>query len=86
VAHEDLADAGLAKLLRQTGTDLSTIPAVMNTKQLAPVLGTTPAALAQDRYRRRGIPYVKVGRRVRYLRADVCRYLIEHRRGDDGAR
>ena len=85
MAHEDLVDAELAELLRQTGIDLSTLPAVMNTEQLAPVLGMTPAALAQDRYRCGGIPYVKVGRRVRYLRADVCRYLIANRsEGTDG--
>ena len=85
MAHADVVDAGLAELLRQTGIDLSTLPAVMNTKQLALLLGLTPAALAQDRYRWRGIPYVKVGRRVRYLRADVCRYLIAHRSGGNGA-
>nr|WP_232425857.1 helix-turn-helix domain-containing protein [Mycobacterium sp. JS623] len=42
-------------------------------------MATTEAALAQDRYRRGGIPYVKFGRRVRYLRADVARYLAANR-------
>ena len=27
-----------------------------------------------------GIPYVKVGNRVRYLRVDVARYLVANRR------
>jgi hypothetical protein len=75
MTHEDLGD----------GIDLSTLPAVMNTAQLASMLGMTPAALAQDRYRYGSIPYVKVGRRVRYLRADVARYLVTHRNGGDGA-
>jgi hypothetical protein len=79
LAHADLAEAELAELLRQIGIDLSALPAISDSEQLAPVLGTTAAALAQDRYRGGGIPFVKVGRRVRYLRADVCRYLIEHR-------
>ncbi len=93
MVHAHLADAA-AELLRQTGvdlsalpavmdSDLSALPAVMNSDYLAPVLGVTPAALAQDRYRGRGIPFVKIGRRVRYLRADVCRYLIDHRSGGD---
>ncbi len=84
MVHAHLADAGLAELFRQTGVDLSALPAVMDSDQLAPVLGISSAALAQDRYRGGGIPYVKIGRRVRYLRADVCRYLIDHRNGDHG--
>jgi hypothetical protein len=85
LAHVELADADLAELRRQTGTDLSGLPAVMDSEQLAPVLGMTPAALAQDRYRGGGIPFVKIGRRVRYLRADVARYLVTHRTGGDDA-
>ena len=64
--------------------DLSTLPEVMSTDQLASVLGMTPQALAQDRYRYGSIPYVKIDRRVRYLRADVTRYLVTHRNGGDG--
>ena len=70
-------------MIRQTGVDLSALPPVMSTQVLAPVLGVTPEALAQDRYRGSGIPYVKLGRRVRYLRADVARYLVTHRTGGD---
>jgi hypothetical protein len=62
-----------------TGIDLSTLPAIATARELAPVMGTTEAALAQDRYRRGGIPYVKFRRRVRYLRADVARYLVANR-------
>ncbi len=81
--HDDSGDIGqkIADLLRQNGIDLAPLPAIMDTRQLASVLGMTPGALAQDRYRSDGIPYVKIGRRVRYLRSDVCRYLIEHRSG-----
>lgn len=82
---EKLVESELAEVLRQTGVDLSALPAVMSTGELAPVLGITPGALAQDRYRGSGIPYVKLGRRVRYLRADVARYLASHRMGGDGA-
>nr|WP_139813868.1 helix-turn-helix domain-containing protein [Mycobacterium simiae] len=58
---------------------MSVLPAVATARELAPLLGTTEASLAQDRYHRCGIPYVKYGRRVRYLRADVARYLAAHR-------
>jgi hypothetical protein len=59
----------------------------MTTGQLAQLLGITSAALVQDRYRTahtgNTIPFVRIGRRVRYLRADVCRFLIEHRSGGE---
>jgi hypothetical protein len=86
MVHAGIVDAEMTAVLRQMGIDLSVLPPVMSTEQLAPVVGVTPGALAQDRYRGCGIPYVKLGRRVRYLRADVARYLVTHRNGgDDGA-
>lgn len=48
---------------------MSVLPEVMTAAQLAEFLQTTSEALAQDRYRGRGIPFVKVGARVRYLPA-----------------
>jgi hypothetical protein len=85
MAIQDLTDTELSRLFIDTGIDLSTLPAIATARELAPVMGTTEAALAQDRYRRGGIPYVKFGRRVRYLRADVARYLLTHRMGGDGS-
>ena len=58
---------------------MSELPPVMKPHELAPVIRTTVAALAQDRYRRVGIPYVKLGRRVRYMRADVAGHLAANR-------
>jgi hypothetical protein len=55
------------------------LPSVAKSEQVAGVLQTTAEALAQDRYRRRGIPYVKIGGRVRYLREDVLGYLAANR-------
>jgi hypothetical protein len=78
---QDLTDSELSQLYIDTGIELSTLPAVATARELAPVLATTEAALAQDRYRQAGIPYVKFGRRVRYLRVDVARYLVTHRAG-----
>jgi len=79
-AVKDLAEAELAKLFADTGIDLSGLPPVIKPNELAPVIRTTVDALAQDRYRDTGIPYIKIGRRVRYLRADVARYLVANRK------
>lgn len=81
----DVAEAELTKLYVDTGIDLSQLSPVMTGAQLAPVLGTTENALANDRYRKRGIPYIKYEKRVRYLRVDVARYLIANRRGEQAA-
>ena len=64
----------------ETATDFSALPPVITPDELADFLKTTSAALAQERYRRAGIPYVKWGARVRYLRDDVARYLAANRR------
>ena len=77
----DAVGSGLRESLRQVGVDLSALPPVMSTEELAVVLGVTPGSLAQDRYRGCTIPYVKIGRRVRYLAADVAHYLAAHRTG-----
>jgi hypothetical protein len=68
------------QLTAETGIDLTELPPVATPDELARILKTTPAALAQERYRRVGIPYVKWGSRIRYLRADVARYLADNRR------
>ena len=61
------------------------LPSVAKAEQVAVVVQTTVDALAQDRYRRRGIPYVKIGGRVRYLREDVLDFLAANRIGGDAA-
>jgi len=55
------------------------LPPVATAEQLAEYLQTTVGSLAQDRYLRRGVPFTKVGKRVRYLRADVLAYLEQNR-------
>jgi hypothetical protein len=61
------------------------LPAVATASQVAAIIQSTVDALAQDRYRRRGIPFVKIGGRVRYLREDVLGYLVANRIGGDAA-
>lgn len=74
------SDAELAELYEKTGIDLSALPAIMTAEQLGPGIGVSVGSLAQDRYRNQGIPYIKMGRRVRYVRADVARFLMANRR------
>ncbi|MBI2700044.1 MAG: helix-turn-helix domain-containing protein [Mycobacterium sp.] len=61
------------------------LPPVATAGQVAKVVQTTVDALAQDRYRRRGIPFVKIGGRVRYLREDVLKFLADNRIGGGAA-
>jgi hypothetical protein len=77
---DDLSSRELAELYTSTGIDLSSLASVAKPVEVAAVIRTTVDALAQDRYRGTGIPYIKFGRRVRYLRADVARYLMAHRK------
>lgn len=61
------------------------LPHVAKPEQVADVMQTTVDALAQDRYRRRGLPWTKVSGRVRYLRTDVLKALAENRFRGAGA-
>jgi hypothetical protein len=83
-ACKALSDTELMQLYVDTGIDLSTLPPICTPEELAPVIRTTVGALANERYRGVGIAYVKHGRRVRYLRADVARYLAANRTGSSG--
>jgi hypothetical protein len=71
-------DPAVIKCYEETGIDLSDMPALCDSGELALRIGTTAGALAQDRYLHRGIPYIKLGRRVRYSRIVVAQYLMDH--------
>lgn len=57
------------------------LPAIFTAAVLAEALGVSTASLAQDRYLGKGIPFVKIGKRVRYTRQDVLDYLSANRVG-----
>lgn len=78
MTRTETPDQRLEKLLE---LNLEALPPVMTTEQLAPVLGISADALAQDRYRTdgQGVPFTRIGRRVRYLRADVIQFLVDNR-------
>ena len=88
MTHSASPARGLAALIedmeRTVPTDL--LPHIAKPEQVALVVQTTIDALAQDRYRRRGIPWTKVGGRVRYMRSDVLKFLAANRfSGGDAA-
>lgn len=71
-------DPEVVSLYEQTGVDLSMLPEICNTEELARAIHVTAGSLTQDRYMRRGLPYLRLGRRIRYSRAAVARYLLDH--------
>lgn len=54
---------------------MSDFPELVTPKQVAEILVVSEASLANDRYLQQGIPYIKVGKRVRYRRADVIAFI-----------
>lgn len=52
---------------------------LLSESQVSDLLGISLSKLRQDRHFHRGIPYVKIGRSVRYAEADVQAF-VEARR------
>jgi predicted DNA-binding transcriptional regulator AlpA len=52
---------------------------LLDTDATAHLLGCSPAALTKFRTQRRGPPYVRVGRLIRYRRVDLTRWLKSRR-------
>jgi hypothetical protein len=80
---ENRQELSVADLLLNPNPDV--LPPVSTPRQVSDFVQTSVDSLAQDRYRGRGIPFVKIGGRVRYLREDVLNYLAANRmqRTDD---
>ncbi|BBX35747.1 hypothetical protein MMAG44476_11099 [Mycolicibacterium mageritense DSM 44476 = CIP 104973] len=62
---------------------MSEIPKLLTPKELADILGVSQETLAQNRYLGQGVPYIKVGKRVRYQLNDVIAYLEANRVSND---
>lgn len=59
--------------------DLADLPAIMTPAQLGPVFGKSTQQLANERFFGRGLPYVRYGARIYYLRSDVIAFLQANR-------
>jgi len=51
---------------------------LLNQKQVAEMIGMSEAWLEQCRFRRIGIPWVKIGRSCRYRKSDVEKWIESH--------
>lgn len=51
---------------------------LMTPEQLAEYLQVSPGTLANDRYLGRGPKFIRIGRQIRYRRADILAYLDEN--------
>ena len=51
------------------------IPTYINEHEVARITGRALSTLRNERFNRRGIPYYKVGRSVRYSLGDVIQYM-----------
>ncbi|HSS22855.1 MAG TPA: helix-turn-helix domain-containing protein [Mycobacterium sp.] len=61
------------------------LPLLMTTVEVADFIRASKASLDQDRYLQRGLPYVRIGRRIRYRREDVLNYLAANSFGGGDA-
>lgn len=52
-----------------------TVPALLTTREVAEWLKIHPGSLGNDRASNRGLPFVRIGSRVRYMTEDVASYL-----------
>lgn len=67
----DLPGTGASGMVSTTAT----VPVIWDQQDTATYLGISVKQLERDRWAGEGIPYVKVGRAVRYRAADVVAFL-----------
>jgi predicted DNA-binding transcriptional regulator AlpA len=51
----------------------------LNEKQVNEITGRALSSLRNDRFNRKGIPYSKIGRSVRYSEADVISFMEQRK-------
>jgi|TARA_Y100000294_G_C8428990_1_gene285997 excisionase family DNA binding protein len=56
-----------------------TADTLLSSKEMALIYGFSKKTLENHRAQRVGIPYIKIGRMVRYRKSDVDQYLEQHR-------
>jgi hypothetical protein len=58
---------------------LESIPQVIDEYAAAKILSKSVQSLRNERYLRKGAPYIKIGRSVRYVVTDLVDFLNRHR-------
>jgi Helix-turn-helix domain len=64
---------------------VESLPDLMTTAEVAEFIRASKQSLDQDRYLNRGLPYVRIGRKIRYRREHVLKYLDANTFRGDGA-
>ena len=54
------------------------IDRLLNQKEVAEWIGMSEAWLEQNRFRKKGLPYVKIGKSCRYRQSDVQQWISDH--------
>lgn len=57
---------------------LEELPQFPTAAQVARFFQVSEASLAQDRYLNRGLPYTRIGKRIRYVRDGIEKFLAEN--------
>ena len=55
------------------------LPRYLTEKEVAQITGRSLSTLRSDRFNSRGLPYVKIGRSVRYALNDVIRFMEDRK-------
>ncbi|TGN61781.1 DNA-binding protein [Paracoccus liaowanqingii] len=61
--------------------DRVSVARLINQEIAATILGVSPKWLERDRWAERRIPYVKIGRLVRYRASDIAAYIDANTQG-----
>lgn len=51
---------------------------LLNQKAACEITGMSPAWFEMSRFKGTGIPYVKIGRAVRYREQDIAKFISDH--------
>lgn len=57
------------------------VPRLINQESAASILGVSPKWLERDRWAERRIPFVKIGRGVRYRASDIAAFIDANTQG-----
>lgn len=73
--HTDTSTMALETGQTNTTTTTTTVPVLWDQRATADYLGVSHKWLERDRWKGATLPYVKIGRAVRYRAADVLAYV-----------
>ncbi|WP_205965926.1 helix-turn-helix domain-containing protein [Paracoccus liaowanqingii] len=79
--HAMVSAAENAVTTKTITQDRVSVARLINQEIAATILGVSPKWLERDRWAERRIPYVKIGRLVRYRASDIAAYIDANTQG-----